>query len=193
MDGRLGRVVHDREVGRSRRKKFGVILAVVFIMCVYEISNYMGAYFGRYQNECRASFSANHVEAIEKALKLLGENETLYISKYIFFPEDMKVQFKPEFYVNILFLTKLDPAIYQKQGIPEDKVCLYKEKFDRPGIFLTLDSLYSIDENSKGRISRDFEKRPGNLEIIGKIPTPSGINFEIYRVHGVKFKEKLMQ
>lgn len=167
----------------SKRKKLGVILVVISVMCIYEISDYMIRYFGRYQNECRASFSANHVEAIQKALKLLGENETLYISKYTFFPEEMKPQFKPEFYTNILFLTKLDPEIYQKHGIPKDMVCLYEEKFDRPGIFLTLDSLYLMDENNNAVIKRNFEKRQGNLKLIERIPTPSGINFEIYRVY----------
>lgn len=166
-----------------RRKKLGILFAVMFFIASYEIPSYMSRYFGRYQYECRASFSANHVEAIQKALKLLGKNETLYISKYTFFPEEMKPQFKPEFYTNILFLTKLEPDIYQKHGIPKDMVCLYEEKFDRPGIFLTLDSLYLMDEKNNAVIKRNFEKREGNLKLIERISTPSGINFEIYRVY----------
>ena len=172
----------------SARKKSGILLAVMLFVAAYEIPSYMYRYFGRYQADSRPSFNATQVEAIEKALKFLGEDETLYISKYIFFPEDMQAGFKPEFYTNILFLTKLKPAIYQKHGIPEDKVCLYKEEFERPGVFLTIDSLYGVDENNSVVIKRDFEKRSGNLKLIEKIPTPSGISLEIYRVCG--FSEK---
>ncbi len=166
-----------------KRKKMGIVLIVIMFMAAYEIPDYMFKYFGKYQKECRASFSADAVEAVRKSLSHLGKDETLYISKYIFFPEEMKPEFKPEFYTNILFLMKLDPVVYRKRGIPEEKVCLYQEKIVRPGILLTLDNLYFLDENNNIRGSKDFEKRPSDCKLIERIPTPSGIYFEIYRVN----------
>ncbi|HCE45732.1 MAG TPA: hypothetical protein DET40_19490 [Lentisphaeria bacterium] len=167
----------------QERKKYAVVLIAVILLATFEIPSYMSRYFGRYQIDSRESFSAGSIEAIQKSIGHLGKDETLYISRYMFFPEEMKPGFKPEFYTNILFLAKIDPVVYQREGLPKEKVRLYDEEFDRPGIFLTLDSLYLLDENNNLRISRDFEKRPGKLKLIERIPTPSGINFEIYRVY----------
>ncbi|MFZ2654400.1 MAG: glycosyltransferase family 39 protein [Victivallales bacterium] len=167
----------------ARRKRFGILLAVILAIAAYEIPSYMTRYFGAYQVDSRSSFNATQVEAVGRALKFLGGNETLYISRFIFFPEEIQPQFKPEFYTNILFLAKIDPLLYQRGGLPPEKVRLYEGNFDRPGVLLTLDSLYLMDENGNVRITKDFEKRPGNLNLIEKIPVPSGINIEIYRVY----------
>jgi 4-amino-4-deoxy-L-arabinose transferase-like glycosyltransferase len=166
------------------KKKYRLAVFIpVIILAGYEIPTYYYNYFSKYKESSRWIFSANVVEAIDDALRQRKPGETLYISKYIFFPEKMQPGFKPEFYTNILFLAKVKPEIYiERKEIPPEDVCLYDGNIKKTGIFLRLDALLLTDKENKIVPVRDYEKIPEKAVLIKRIPTPSGINFEIYRV-----------
>ncbi|HBC85771.1 MAG TPA: hypothetical protein DCZ94_02330 [Lentisphaeria bacterium] len=166
------------------RKKYRLAVFIPFILLAgYEIPGYFVNYFSKYRESSRWIFSATVIEAIDDALKQRKPGETLYVSKYVFFPEEMKPGFKPEFYTNILFLAKVKPEIYlERKEIPPEDVCLYDGNIRKTGILLRLDMLLVADKENKSVPDRGYEKIPEKAVLLKKIPTPSGINFEIYRI-----------
>jgi hypothetical protein len=166
------------------KKKYRLMVFIPLILLAgYEISNYYYNYFSKYKESSRWIFSASVMEAIDDALRQRNQGEPLYISKYVFFPEKIKTGFKPEFYTNILFLAKVKPEEYMaKKEIPPENVCLYDGNIKKSGILLRLDLLLLPDKENKIVANRDYEKIPPKAFLLKKIPTPSGINFEIYRV-----------
>ncbi len=174
----------------ERRKKFMVLIIITLILAVYEVPAYMCDYFNRYFKASRAVFSAPQMEALQKALEHLGKGETLYVSRYIFFPEIIKEDFASPFHTGFIFFAGITPAEYFKAGgIPRDSICLYDGKINREGILLRLDGLLLPDESGKIFLRHDYDPSEGipqGAVLIDKIPTPSGICFEIYKVKGAE-------
>jgi 4-amino-4-deoxy-L-arabinose transferase-like glycosyltransferase len=167
-----------------KRKKFGIILAISLALSVCEIPYYLHTYFNKYDKSSRWIFNAAVFEAVQKSMECLGKGDTFYVSHYVFYPEEIQDFFKPEFYTNMLFLLKVDPGEFQRTGhIPEKIASLYYGKAKYPGILLTVDTIAVADGNSL-KPMRNFEKLPDKRNLITKIPTPSGISFEIYRIQG---------
>ncbi len=166
----------------KKKYRFAIFLIVSFL-AVYEMTAYFANYFTEYRKSSRGILGATAIEAIEEACSLREKDETLYISRGLFFPEKMLPNFKPEFYPVILFLAKIHPNEYIQNGsIPESTVSLYDGHPKNRGILLRLDSLFSFDVAGNPLIAKNDEILPESSELIKEIPTPSGINIEIYRI-----------
>lgn len=122
-------------------QKRGAARNLLILACcagALEIGLYMKDYFGQYPLRCRAAFDADFTETLESCFRNLNDSETLYISGSAFapLPHIVDQDFKPWFYVSILFFGKIDPRIYQQIGIPKDRVCFYEGVIHRPGLLL---------------------------------------------------------
>lgn len=166
----------------TRKKKFRIVIATALLLMLYEMSAYMINYFCKYKTLCRQMFNAGIVEVIEYALANLDKAQTLYISKFVFFPEILQNDFKPEFYANMLFLTKLAPETYQKYGIPPEKAAVYDGKDRRAGLLIRLDSIPILNRQGNLELLKDYEKVPEDAKLVKTFPTPSGINFQVYKL-----------
>lgn len=155
-----------------------------FIVLSTEMFFYFKDYFFVYRESCRGIYGANVYDSLEKALKFRQKDETVYISKFVFFPCNQKEDFKPEFYAIILFLTKLDPLTYWKKGIPNNLVTLYDYSKHSRGILIRLDSLILVDDKGQLKAVKDYEQVPEKMILLDKILTPSGISIEINRIGG---------
>jgi hypothetical protein len=168
---------------------------VLILACcagIVEIGLYMKDYFGVYPGRCRQAFSASFTETLERSFQNLDDSETLYISDSAFAPLRFIVdeEFKPWFYVTILFFGKIDPRVYQQIGIPKDKVCLYEGVIHKPGLLLRCDS--SLDgQPAPDRppvYIRNVEPIPPGAMLLGTrsvslmVPLGLRVQYELYRV-----------
>ncbi|MCX6986316.1 MAG: hypothetical protein NT118_16450, partial [Lentisphaerae bacterium] len=167
-----------------KRRKFRIILAISLFFSLCEIPYYLFTYFNHYDKSSRWIFNATVFEAIQNSIGSMGKDDTLYVSRYVFYPEQIKESFKPEFYTNMLFMLKVDPREFQKTGyIPEKTASVYDGKARYSGILLTVDTI-AVADGDLLKPMRDFEKLPDKRILLHKIPTPAGISFEIYRIQG---------
>jgi len=129
-----------------RRRLAGqVAVALIFLFGVGEIRRFYGDYFGAYQTRARDAFQSQLTEPLEFCFEHLGTNDTFYISESFFellIRKDNALMplvdedFHAPVYEDLLFFGKIPPRIYQRQGIPKDRVRLYDGTASRPGLLL---------------------------------------------------------
>jgi len=122
-----------------RRRLIGrAILLAACCAGIVETGWYLRDYFGPYQVRCRPEFTASFIEVLRDCFRALGENKTLYISASTFSPYNMipGTDFKPYFYIHLLFFGRIDPLTYQHGGIPRNRVVLYDGSITTPGLLL---------------------------------------------------------
>lgn len=168
-----------------KKKKIRIVLALTLAFSVCEVSYYLFTYFNQYDKSSRWIFNAATFEAVQKSMGYMEKGDTLYVSDYVFYPEQVQKYFKPEFYTNMLFLLKVDPKEFQNTGhIPEKIASVYDGKAQYSGVLLTVDTI-AVSDGDVLKPMRNFEKLPEKRILLNRIPTPSGISFEIYRIQGV--------
>jgi hypothetical protein len=144
---------------------------------------YLSDYFGDYQVRSRLSFSAPLTEALEDSFRVLGKNETLYVSRPAVSPlvESMvDADFKPIIYADILFFGKIDPRIYQRSGVPRNRVRPYEGVVDNPGLVLC--ARVTLKQGTLGRTEEIRDPIPVGAELLETKPWYEGVQFEVYRV-----------
>lgn len=167
---------------RKRKKCLTVIIALT-LLAGYEISTYFNYYFGEYSVESRRDFDASINEMLEYVFNAADrDTETVYFSKEVL--ASTGDDFKPIWYVSILFWGKIDPSTYLKAGrIPEDIAMIFNGEIKKPGILVRLDYFPVVDRTA-GTLAWEQNKEllPAGNNLIRKMRTYSGANFEIYRV-----------
>lgn len=167
-----------------RKSKFRVVAIAILCFSAMEISLYFVNYFGRYAVESRGAFFAPFVETVEYCYENLSENETLYVSNSVFHhPVDR--EFKPVWYIYFLFCGKLDPATYQKKGIPESTVMPYEDRIKSSGMLIRMNSRITVDSSGSPIAVPNTESVPEGAKLMHKIPLCEGSDrfFEVYRVY----------
>lgn len=166
------------------KPKFRIPVIAILCFGLIEISSYFAGYFGEYTIKSRSSFVAHFAETVEFSFQNLGKDETLYVSNSVFH-HPVNKEFKPVWYIYFLFYGKVDPALYQKAGIPNDYVRPYEGKIDKPGIFIRMNSRISVDSSGYPVAVSNTESIPKKSELIHKIPLSEGSDrfFEIYRIN----------
>lgn len=161
--------------------------AVYIVACigVVEIAFYFHDYFGAYQVRCRNEFNASFVEALEDCFANMKDDDTLYISGTAFAPLQRVVtqEFRPYYYTDILFFGKIDPQLYQSNGVPRDKVSPYTGAPDRPGLLLRCNVQY-MKSAMEGAPPFEFsdEPIPSGAQLLLVKPAEPPVRYEIYRL-----------
>jgi 4-amino-4-deoxy-L-arabinose transferase-like glycosyltransferase len=122
-----------------RRRVLGrTVLLAACCAGLVETGWYMRDYFGPYQVRSRLQFQSNLVEVLQDCFRAVGDNKTLYISASTCAPQNINpgLDFKPYFYINLLFFGRIDPATYQHGGIPRSRVYPYDGFISNPGLLL---------------------------------------------------------
>ncbi len=168
---------------KRRGFRFNLALPIAALLGV-EAFFYFKNYFGEYAVLSRSSFNAPLVESIQKCFSEKKEGETLYVSSSAFHhPVDK--DFKPVWYSHFLFFGKIDPAIYQKEGIPDAVISPYDP--DNPpksgGILLRMNSRIIFDKDYNSAVVFNNEALPKGSNLLYRIPLSAGSEryFEILR------------
>jgi 4-amino-4-deoxy-L-arabinose transferase-like glycosyltransferase len=185
-----------------RRRVMGrAILLAACCAGVFETGWYLWDYFGPYQVRSRSEFQANIIVALQDCFRAVGDNKTLYISASTFSPFNMipGADFKPYFYIHLLFFGRIDPLTYQHSGIPRDRVLLYDGSITNPGLLLRC--TMSIIPPTEGRTLplagatyipgnptyvHNQEPVPPNATLVETKPVdgpfPAEVRYEVYEV-----------
>ncbi len=167
-------------ISMNKKIRFPILIATAVLASV-EIPRYFNDYFSEYRSSSRWIFNATVYDAVEKAFELRNDNETIHISRFVFFPAMPQPDFKPEFYVVLLFLGKIAPQRYLREGIPPEIVRLYSHPPQGRGLLIRLDKLVLPDKNGNPSVVSDYEPMPERASLLWNLPTPSGIFVQIYR------------
>jgi 4-amino-4-deoxy-L-arabinose transferase-like glycosyltransferase len=167
-----------------------VATALLSLFGVVEIAWFCRDYFGPYQTRARPWFEAELTEAIEYCFEHTGTDETLYISRSVFDLQlhkddslELLVDSNFHYYPAVLFFGRISPSIYQRQGIPKDRVQLYDGAAPRPGLLLRRNLLVMQETGfAKYWLSRNTEPLPPRASLVKTLPCPSPGRYEIYRV-----------
>ncbi len=178
----------QRGIGRT------ILLAACCVGLV-EMGWYLNDYFGPYQARSRVAFSASLTEVLADCFRLLGTNETLYVSPTgcVVSPVLPDMSFKPLAYMNLLFFGKVDPRVYQKYGIPEERISPYTGVFPRPGLLLRCNvKLFQPDlfgptthvstRNGRPMVLPNDEPIPGSAQLVETKPFSQTVWYEVFRI-----------
>ena len=115
------------------------------VICLLaEAGYYLHDYFTAYAERSQGSFQGEFNALLREAFARRGSAETVYISGSAL-SGDVGRDFKPYLYADILFWSRLSPAVYQRRGFPAEEVCAYVGRVERPGLLLRCDALIEID------------------------------------------------
>jgi hypothetical protein len=162
------------------------LLIVVCVLGLMETALYARDYFGDYQLRGRNDFQAAFTEVLEDCFRALGPDQTLYISVTAFAP--LRVvpdkDFKPYYYVDILFFGRIDPRVYQQGGIPRDRVRPYEGVIRSPGLFLRCNMRLEtpLIAGQPRSYSPSLETIPAGAELLETKPLGGAAQYEVYRV-----------
>ncbi len=169
---------------KSQTAKY--LLFATAILAAYEIPSYFHKYFTEYGTDSRGIFDASIIEAVEDACSGLQDDETLYLSKYLFFPMPIDSTFKPEWYPHILFFRKIPPAICQKAGgVPSGWARIYDGSTPDKGVLVRPDVIVVADDKGNLKLLEGYDELepvPKDAALLRKLTTPSGISVSIYKV-----------
>jgi len=114
------------------------VLVAVCCVGLSETTGYLRDYFGPYQDRARWMFQSNLIEALQDCFRVAGDHGVVYISSSTSSPQNINPSwdFKPYFYIHLLFFGRIDPATYQHGGIPRDRVYPYDGYVSKPGVLL---------------------------------------------------------
>jgi len=166
------------------RSGFRFIPITVLVVLILESGLYLNDYFYKYPARSRSAFEAPLIQTIETAFKNRRERDVVYVSSSLF-PRPLNKQLKPFWYSHFLFFAKIDPAHYQKKGMPED--ILYDVNpaaMIPPGIILRMNSKIMIDENFSPYVVVNDEELPSGVKLVSKIALTEGSDrfFEVYQL-----------
>lgn len=162
--------------GRMTRK---LLVAIAFI-AAFEISAYMAHYFSTYPGIARNAFSAPLNNTLKYVFSRIGDKQVLYVSP-TFFPHAVDSSFKPVWYSHFLFYGRIDPAAYQKNGLPS-WIVPYSGRVAAPGYLLRSSSL----KDDFGALYPNFESIPPGAKYLLRIPYSRNNFYEIYWIDGRK-------
>jgi hypothetical protein len=165
-----------------KQKSLLLLLLSILIMAFIELSLYFIDYFKEdgYSARSRLPYSAPMVESFEIAFNHLTNNETLYISSSI----QPNSNFKPSAYSQILFFGNISPAVYQKEGIPKERIIQYNGHISKPGILIRSNYIVGIDRKKGFFMQENREPIPEKHKLIASVTFSKkvGIIYEIYKV-----------
>ncbi len=107
--------------------------------------------------------------------------------------------FKPYFYIHLLFFGRIDPLTYQHEGIPRDRVRLYGGSITSPGLLLrcTMNIIPPKQDRAfpvagatyvpgQPTYVRNQEPVPPNAALVETKPVdgpfPAEVRYEVYEV-----------
>lgn len=165
------------------------LLLVACCVGAAEVALYMHDYFGPYRLRSRNAFNAPFTEALKDSFLRLGRDETLYLSVTAFAPLRRVVTrtFRPYHYVDILFFGQIDPRLYQRGGIPPERVSPYEGSVSGPGLLLRANVRFVPPDGSgrPGWFEPVQEALPAGAELLETRPLGPEARYELYRVRGV--------
>jgi hypothetical protein len=138
-----------------------------------EIALYMHDYFGAYQGRNPQALQSELTEALQYCFAHLETNQTLYISASTYTPYGAVVgtDLKPQLYAYVLFFGRIDPPIYQRTGLPKERVRLYDGQVSKPGLLLLCNNYYLLtDHGSRLQATPDRPPMPPNARSLVYIP-----------------------
>jgi 4-amino-4-deoxy-L-arabinose transferase-like glycosyltransferase len=165
-----------RDIGRK-------LLIVTCVAGVIEVALYLRDYFGEYQVRSYVAFSGPYVEALQDCFRVLGTGDTLYVSPnvcYPIYPVKLDRDFKPAAYADILFFGKIEPQVYQRSGIPRNRVRLYEGKIDSPGLLLRTN--VRLVERAQDKLVEIPDPIPAGAKLLETKPVSGVVRYEIYQV-----------
>lgn len=162
------------------------VLLIACCVGIVEVGLYLRDFFGPFQERYRVGLYTGYTEALEDCFRVIGKDETVYISGA---PSALS---KPG-YVYILFFGKIDPRVYQQQGIPKERVRLYDGTIPRPGILLRASmrrGQLTYNFNLPGAatapqpvvLETNPEPIPPHAELLQTVPVGNLFQYEVYRV-----------
>ncbi|OGV57509.1 MAG: hypothetical protein A2X45_18295 [Lentisphaerae bacterium GWF2_50_93] len=162
---------------------YRIVLYAMPVVFIFELTAYMSDYFGKYPERSRLAFAAPLIEAFEYSFKKLEPGETLYVSASSI-PQKINVEFKPFWYMYLLFFGKVPPSIYQAKGLPMDYICAYQGQPLKKGILVRNNIVSFKDGNGVVHSLLNDEKVPVNGVLIQKFPIMPGekVFIEVYRI-----------
>ncbi len=168
---------------RRQAGYFKLCLFAMLIFAVFEAGLYTYAYFSRYVAESRNAFAAPLIEAFEAAFRNMSPGETLYVSSSAI-PQKVNTDFKPFWYSELLFFGKIPPSVYQKSGIPKDRICAFQGEALNNGILIRCNIVSVFDGNGLKHLMDNDEPVPLKSKMILRIPVDGMENrfIEIYRI-----------
>jgi hypothetical protein len=176
----------------SRRLAGQIAVALLVPFGIGETAWFCRDYFGPYQTRARDWFQAQFTEGIEFCFEQIGANETLYISGSVFClqhhsdsaPELLvDSNFHPGFYAHLLFFGRIPPRVYQRQGIPVDRVQLYHGATSKPGLLLRGSSLVASSPGAVAYwLTPNKEPLPPQAHLVKTLPFISSARYEVYRI-----------
>jgi hypothetical protein len=171
---------------RGKIKLIVPVISIVLVYAIFEINLYMSDYFNQYQKRAAPFFNKQYVEMLLVSKEAMKKGETLYVSGF-FFPEEVSADFKPEWYIMMLYTMKIPPAEYLKEGkIPYHYITPFGGRpISNNGILLT--SNYQPkgrNEEGKRIVVRNHEKVPEGATELLKVPINAWRHLSIYRVKG---------
>lgn len=105
---------------------------------------YFRDYFSRYQQRSAGRYQEPLTRALTFCFSRLGADQVLYVSGSVYMPygSQFNPSFKPFLYVHLLFYGKIDPHIYQREGVPREHVIPYDVPVSKPGLLLRCDYVF---------------------------------------------------
>ncbi|MFZ2656323.1 MAG: glycosyltransferase family 39 protein [Victivallales bacterium] len=161
-------------------KMFKILLIIIPLMAVYEIPAYFRYYFREYAAETRLVYAGPIIEAIRISDENMRKGEILYLSGSVF-PQRVDRDFKPFWYIHVLFFLKIPPEAYQ-QGRIHDYARPYGGKVDAGGVLVVSNKVWSFDKQGDMVSIDNPEKLPENRKLIGRVEIDGSTALEIYRV-----------
>ncbi|MBI4527424.1 MAG: glycosyltransferase family 39 protein [Deltaproteobacteria bacterium] len=161
-----------------------LLTAFFAAFAILEMGFFYIDYFHTYPIRARGWFNAGLPEAL--AVVFEQKRGEIYYSPMAFRDEGLAVR-QP--YIQFLFFGKLDPAVYQKNGLAGFNIHAYREDLSLPAgsLLLTKDGEEVFTASSSGLVLAYPAQPPAASELVGHITIPSpGVpkppSYRIYRV-----------
>ena len=165
-----------------KRVLYPSIFIFIGVMILWETGSYFEDYFNphKYATRSRLHFLTPEVEAVRIGFENLAPGETLYLSRSFicdFYPNESPL------YITLLFFGKINPDIYQKQGIPKKLVADYIGHVSSPGVLLrSTHYYYTIDKRGNRLLCKNIEYIPKSHKLISSLPITKRIHYQVYKI-----------
>ncbi len=168
---------------RSRQLARMAFYLLPFLFLI-ELGCYMHNYFGDYVKRSRLDFAAPLIEAFEYSFQELQPDEILYVS-FSVVPQKINKEFKPFWYVDLLFFGKIHPATYLREGLPRNRIAAYDMRAYRKGILIRSNVVSLKGEDGNNYLFMNSEPVPAGAKLLKEIPIVAGES-AVIQIYGMK-------
>jgi hypothetical protein len=154
-----------------------------------EGGRYYADYFGAYQTRGRDHLLTPVTDALRYSFEHLGPDGTLYVSSSFGTPigHPLDRNFKPLLYAHLAFYGKVDPRLYQRDGLASGRIRYYDGPITSSGLLLRCNAVLGrLPNENRIVLVANPEPLPPEARLVHTIPAGGAMHCEIYELGQVE-------